>query len=1265
MTRLSFLAAVLAAGLAWALPPMPEVLDRAVALEKAATATAEAAPDATTLTIAQARYVQYEADGSDITWIDFWAKALTEPGAVELRDIPVWFKEGFSEAEIQVAEVVRADGSVEAVDIAKHTRVATANSGNSANIYDDKAKRVVLTVPRLEKGETLHVIIAQRTYRPRIPDTYSDVELFESTGGPIPYAALTVLAPKELPLKASALLGEVPGTVTESRETRADGRVVHRWVARNVPQTFPEENMPEESTQLQRVVISTFDSWESLSKWYWGLCEGHLKTTPAIEAKVRELTEGKTREEQISALFGFVAQGIRYMGIIAEDTAPGYEPHDVSLTFENRYGVCRDKGALLVAMYRQAGFNAFPVLINAGSKRDKEVAIPYFNHAIVAIDMGKGDYKLVDPTDDTARAELPGYLSDCTFLVCRPEGETLQVTAVPSPEENCLRVETVADLDASGTLALSATIDFGGLNDTAYRPIFVKNPPERVRDRFDGLLKRVLPGAKIADFAFTPENPKDISRPLQVRLTAHVPGYAATDSAGHTLVDLPFLSRAVGMVNFLFDGLDQPKRKYDWVITAPCAVREKLTLRGFDTLGEPALLPEDPIFKSNGASYDVTCRRDKPRGIYELTRCVELTQKTYTPENYLSLRRFHERVQRQERLKPLFAKTPGQEDDAVVLKRVDFTTLSPEGACTRRQLKETKILTFQGKRANGEIKLFHAPSFQELTLNAAEVRSATGDIVSVSEKEINRLDADGVALTPRYPAIKQTVISLPAVEIGATSHVDWQIVSRDARPFAERVVFASVYPTEEQCYTLTLPLAKADELLIAERNFGECDVARTVVTNGSNVAYTWRLRNLPALHAEAATPDAAHFRPTLYVALREASAFRVLGEAIARAKTLCKQGGREARAAAKALASAQSLPTLEAKLRAVQTFLDRRIRTLGPDWRSLPFGTLSTPDEVLADGYGNRLDRLLLRQTMLDALGVESDLVFAADNSIAEAFAFHETLALREVPRWTRWHTPYLRLADGRLLGDEGEFDEPGATALSTRSIMTAEGRLLYDRPDHLRARSEETTRMVIRENGDACIARETRFWGLSAGACRKAQRDLTPEQRRRAIASLANAIAPGATPASEYVVDTAAYPVRTRLAVETQAYATRQGDLLSVPVPLRSQLYGLRGAERRNPIAQEEQEGSVRTVDIWLPKGAEVVSKPEPYSYLLPGGGAITLTCETAVMPVTGLLRLTYRLTRSSSPAILDRWFYPALVDLDRRLQAPAMGTLVIRLAR
>ena len=64
-----------------------------------------------------------------------------------------------------------------------------------------------------------------------------------------------------------------------------------------------------------------------------------------MKTKVAELIEScSTRQEKVEAIFKFVSQEIRYLGIIpeGEDEAPGYQPHHVYQTFDNRHGVCRD-----------------------------------------------------------------------------------------------------------------------------------------------------------------------------------------------------------------------------------------------------------------------------------------------------------------------------------------------------------------------------------------------------------------------------------------------------------------------------------------------------------------------------------------------------------------------------------------------------------------------------------------------------------------------------------------------------------------------------------------------------------------------------------------------------------------------------------------------------------------------------------------------------------------------------------------------------------
>ena len=115
----------------------------------------------------------------------------------------------------------------------------------------------------------------------------------------------------------------------------------------------------------QRVLVSTFTDWPAVSRWYWNLSKPHFEPSQALREKTRALiADALTDRERIQAVFQFVSQEIRYLGITAEADAPGYEPHDVADTFAQKHGVCRDKAALLAVMLREAGFEAFPVLIH-------------------------------------------------------------------------------------------------------------------------------------------------------------------------------------------------------------------------------------------------------------------------------------------------------------------------------------------------------------------------------------------------------------------------------------------------------------------------------------------------------------------------------------------------------------------------------------------------------------------------------------------------------------------------------------------------------------------------------------------------------------------------------------------------------------------------------------------------------------------------------------------------------------------------------------
>ncbi len=1218
-----------------------------------AEATQERYPNSDALAVARLRYIEYASDGTYMEWTEDYFKVLTPAGVKDLSTFPSYYKEGFSATMFQVAEIIRADGTVVPINIKAQTSVTTSNRDLDANIYDETQKDLVLTIPDLQVGDTLHIVVADNFTKVRIPDCFSTVTLFEYSD-PTPYAEMVIVAPKELPLRSMEVVKEIEGKLTCVQEKLEGGRTLYRWIARDVPQIHEEEGMPNVISQVMGVQVSTFGTWEEVSQWYWGLCMPHMEMTDSIRTKVKELVDKTTSdEERIREIFRFVSQQIRYMGVIAEDKAPGYEPHDVAMTFDNRYGVCRDKGVLLVAMLREAGYEAYPVLISAGTKMVDKVPLPYFNHAVVAIDMGAKEYLMMDPTDEQTRDLFPSYLSDCPFIVCRPDGDTLRMTPVVPAEKNSLTIHSEAQITANGALEWNLTMDCLGINDNMYRSAILQLTQAQLRKFVEGVCRRVLPNATLLDVTYTPENAQDISQPLQIKITVRADTFVEANEKGEALMSLPLVSSQLGMVHKYLTKVTQPTRRFDWEITTPTMVRETLSLKGMKHLGTAIVTPEDKRLTTNGADYTLTTKKLSDDA-WEITREMALTKKVYTAPEYLELRRFNEQVSRAEMMKPLFKKETLSDADTEILATTTTLTIKDSHTTSVRTSTDRHILTYAGARDYAEEKIFYIEDFEKVTLNTVEVTRVNGEKQALNkEREVHTFDAGYTSDAPRYPAAKQMILTLPAVEEGSTTHVD-TTVERKMRAPSYSYTFGGDEPIKSETFSVSYPLAMADQVCIVTKHLETYDIPMTITVDKDIITNAWTATNLTKIAQEDGSPAASMYLPTISVSLKSATQEALIVE-LSQAFDAARQKATDVQNAVAGLKKA----TLDETLRAVQSFMEERILTKGPHWNIYPEATVSDASITLKAGYGNRLDRLAVWAAALDALGIPTQLVLANERSEAlEAAIEKHTL----INRTERWSTPYLMLADGRLIGDESKYDEPGACALKpNQKLLTLTGECAYTPPEALsKNRVETLRRIIVYPNGDAVVTLEEMAYGLSAGGKRRLEAEAQPEQRKRMIAAMANNVMPGAEPFSKYTVLTKQYPVMSRFSVYVRNFAARSGETFMMPVPVREVMYGLRGQQRTNPIWAPIEKNETNVVELWLPKGAQILSAPQNYRHDLIGEGHVAFDVKHQKHPHSGIEQLTFTTQKCIMPTYMEAYMLPATQELDRRLLVPTQSTLI-----
>ena len=1263
------------------IPDMPAAYraDPAATIASAAKATSERFPDADTVMIDDRLHTAYAPDGSDCTWDDEWVKILTEKGRRSYATLSITFNARYGDAAILCMEIVGTNGQVRAVDFSRLQKTATDNSSMSANIVDPLDRRMTCAVPGLAVGEIRHVRYARRTRKPRMKGTWADYNVLEYTA-PILSTVVTVDQPDANPVRHAILRHPYSNTVVRAaNEPLGNGRTLLRWTARDVPQAFAEPNMPPLSRCVQGVWLSTAADWPTVSRWYWKLCEPHLAaTTPAMTNLVRDLTKDcATRDAKVRALYKFVSQEIRYMGLMLEDDAPGYEPHDVNITFDNRYGVCRDKAALLAALFRIAGIPAYPVLIHAGAKMDPDVPIPYFNHAIVAVETTSDEssisnpqssisnLQLMDPTDESSRDLLPSYLSDKSYLVATPRGDILRTSPVKPVSENRLRIDSTGTLSPDGAILLTSKFSFDGINDTAIRHALLKRTSEERRRAFESFIRAVAPGTELLSLDLQPADLRDTDSHLSATTVARLPEAVLRGETRDSL-SLPFITQGLSVANALLDeNTSLEQRRFPLVLSSTAGTVEALSLTlGEETLGKVASLPASCVV-TNAPGYLFARTVAVTNGVLDAVRTEEVRDINFEVSAYDALRNARKEKETAERAQPVFAART--DDNAHVKIRESRTVIhftSPTSWISTNTV-EKEILTYRGKKSNAEMKFTYAPCTRKVEIVSATVSNANGKVFSVTPKEINEMDCGWASSAPRYPSSKILVANLPGVEIGSVIRtVVVRTVTNSPTAYSGLFTFGGMEPYDLESFEYHVPPSMRATFKVHEdfKDLKDHNDFKVFKDRKAGV-YRWEWTKPPRVPDEPSQPPLARWRPSVTVS---AADWKAHGTAILSALAHARAAGSDA-----ARRKGHEL----AGITAIRTFLAHNLRVTGPGLFELPFDrAFSPPDRALADGYASGADRMNLLFSMLEGAGFRCEFVFAADT--VHSFTLTEA-ERRRVPRPTSFDALVIRATnrDGRVfwVASENEYTPPETTSREGDDIYDPASdtfgivEVPLDSP--WRGHADSRCRITVRENGSADFDITNLSYGAGVGGFRKRFEEMLPELRSRFFQQLVGNLSENATATSALTTDTKGYPASLSFSAYVADFAVIQGDALTLTIPdFSSGLFSVGGPLRKSPLAVTGKSEEIDTYEIVLPEGyTEIEHLPE--SLLLSNPicpDEAWLTHDVTHRIVDGRMRVTVRRrARREHATQLTADYFPFLRDWNRRASSRACRTLTVRKAR
>ena len=1116
--------------------------------------TIEKYPDADAVLVDSLEETRYKPDGTYVSEDYNTVKILTEKGRREESVISLSFNARYGTAKIVEVKVTSADGAVRDVDFAKTTKEATDNSSVSANIYDPMDRKIVCTVPGLKIGDVVYYRTRKEVKMSRVKDHYANIFVFEWTC-PILKQTVRIIAPKDRPLKRMAVRNPL-GNVKYSSKTLADGSVEHIWVAKDSPQAFAEPDTPPLYKVVQNLYVSTAEDWQTISRWYWDLCVPHLsKTTPAISNQVSKIVascgEKASNYDKISAIYKWVAQEVRYMGLTMEETSPGYAPHDVNITFENRYGVCRDKAALLAAMLRIAGFEAYPVLIHAGAKMDNEVPLPYFNHAITGVrapgskEADKAGYILMDPTDESSRDIMPAYLGDRSYLVATPFGETLHLSSVPPAKANSLDVESEGTIEKDGSLLVKSVVRFKGLNDNAYRHGLLKMTAENRRRFFERSVKGASSSAELISAELKPDDLRRTEEELSVELLFRI-NEAVLKGKSREELTVPALSRILGVANWAFDGSTSLlKRRFPLVISSTARTTERIKIKLGDSIGETVALPKD--ISIDGA-YSFSRKTSVKEGVYTMERELSVNEVEFSPAEYAKLLDSLKTVEAAERQRAVFAKSRYADAHVRYREIAAFVNVTSPKSWIVTNVVEKEILTYDGKKKSAELKFSYNPTWKNIDVVSATVMKADGSVASVSDREKSVLDAGWASSAPRYPATKELIVNLPSVEIGSViKYVTVTTVTNAPAPFYATWNFDSTEPI--------------DLMRVDYRDWKGGKFVRTE-------------KNLKRLPSEPMMAPASFWRDMKTVALGD---FKSAAENLEKAVDVKKNDfGAEL-----ALLSLNGKRTDEEKIVSVRDWMAKYVRISGPSLYETPLSFQMTPVEtILKERYASRFDYIRTMCALMKGAGLYADIVFAAND-----FTDADETRINDIsknPNIGKYSIPVcrIRVKSGSFLGMGGTVREYFVGTENEYTPVTASsvGRSSYldvaadeSVNDEVRIAADEDAlisryTIYVRENGSVDIDYEQETKGASVGAFRKLYSEMLPEDRSRHFQKMLGTLAQAASATRELITDVKS--AKLSFSAFIPDYATTAGDTMTITLPeIGFSLSSLTGSVRESPI--------------------------------------------------------------------------------------------------
>ncbi|WP_172306349.1 DUF3857 domain-containing protein [Pseudenhygromyxa sp. WMMC2535] len=564
-------------------------------------------------------------------------KVLDERGIKSQARHDFGYEPDESYVEVRRARVYRADGRVEDIGISNHYAVGSAGY----RMYYDQ-RGVAVEFPGLRVGDVVEVAFVRRDVatRNKFDDYYGDLVPLQGVE-PIAHFEYVLETPQGMAIHANHELeregaGEgAKGEGAKGEGAKGEGRTTYRLRRDDVAGLRPESGMPGWTEIADYLHVSTYETWDEVGRWYWGLVEGQLLVDDAIRGGVEEAMAGLPKDaserERVAALYEHVIENTRYVGL--EFGIHGYKPYRTTDIYNRAFGDCKDKASLLKVMLAEIGVEAHLVLVRTrdlGRIGERPASLSAFNHAIVYVP--KYDLFMDGTAEHAGAFELPAGDQGASVVVIEDgKGASFRTIPYAPADDNLSDYELGVSLAADGSAKVDHRMTMVGAGASSWRAGL--EAKEQRQELFGKMLARVYPGVEVRAAKFP--GIEDLGEPIRVEAELAIPGLATRVGAG---ADAKLRWRVLGHeVQVLRGYANLQRREHPMEIGVPN--RERRTI----TYSLPAgmrftQVPQGRVHESPFGRFEL--RVEQRERAVTITSDIEFSRARVEPGEYAEFREF-------------------------------------------------------------------------------------------------------------------------------------------------------------------------------------------------------------------------------------------------------------------------------------------------------------------------------------------------------------------------------------------------------------------------------------------------------------------------------------------------------------------------------------------------------------------------------------------------------------------------------------------------